>query len=91
MIIKGLDFIETCSSCPEQYEVFKDKKEVGYVRLRWGSLRVDYPKCGAETIFDHDFKDNLLGCFPNDESREVFLNEIANRINERLILKLTLK
>ena len=40
MIIKGLNFKKTCDACPEQYDVFKDEKQVGYVRLRWGNLTV---------------------------------------------------
>ena len=43
MIIEGLDFKQTCGACPEQYDVFKDEKQVGYVRLRWGDLSCRYP------------------------------------------------
>lgn len=34
MIIQKLEFRETCGSCPEQYDVFKGGRQVGYVRLR---------------------------------------------------------
>ncbi len=30
--------LQTCGACPEQYEVFRDEKNVGYLRLRHGSF-----------------------------------------------------
>lgn len=47
----GLELVLTCSACPEQYEVFKDGKQVGYYRLRFGEFRVDFPDCGGDTIY----------------------------------------
>lgn len=48
----GLELVMTCGACPEQYDVFKDGKQVGYLRLRHGEFRVDYPTCGEKTIFE---------------------------------------
>lgn len=48
----GLEIKVTCEACPEQYEVFKDGKQVAYYRLRHGEFRVDYPDCGGETIYE---------------------------------------
>ena len=42
----------TCGACPEQYEAFLDGKQVGYLRLRHGEFRVDFPDCGGETIYE---------------------------------------
>lgn len=42
----------TCGACPEQYDAFVGDEMVGYLRLRWGAFRVDYPDCGGETIFE---------------------------------------
>ena len=39
-----LKFEETSSACPEQYDVFKGGKQVGYIRLRHGVLSCRYPK-----------------------------------------------
>jgi len=42
-------------ACPEQYDVFKDGKEVGYLRLRHGYFRADYPTIctrGGKTIYE---------------------------------------
>lgn len=64
----NLRFEQTCTACPEQYDVFDDEgKQVAYVRLRWGRLRVDVPDCGHQTIFSHQFDDHWKGCFDLDE------------------------
>lgn len=64
----NLRFEQTCGACPEQYDVFDDEgKQVAYVRLRWGRLRVDVPDCGVETILSHQFDDPWKGCFNLDE------------------------
>lgn len=80
--IKGLRFICTCEACPEQYEVFDGDKQVGYVKLRWGQLRVDYPDVRMETIYDYDFETEFKGYFDNQDEREHYLNIIADKINQ---------
>lgn len=41
----------TCWACPEQYDVFLDGEQVGYLRLRHGFFRCEYPDCGGETLY----------------------------------------
>ena len=83
--IEGLRFAETCRLCPEQYDVFdKTDKQVGYVRLRHGYLRCDYPKCGGETIYEYGFNDAYQGCFDNDEDRDNHLSLIAKSIQLKI-------
>lgn len=85
MNIKGLNFTCTCYACPEQYDVFDSNgKIVGYVRLRWGWLRCDYPKVGGETIYDSDIGDGLTGRFESEEQRMEHLNKIADKILEKI-------
>ena len=80
------EFALTCQACPEQYDVFLEGKQVGYVRLRWGVLRCGYPDVVGEIVYYHEFDDGLQGCFDGDEDRNFHLAEIAkalyNRINE---------
>ncbi len=80
------EFHETCGACPEQYDVYLEGKQVGYVRLRWGGLRCDYPDVGGQTVYRYDFDDGLMGCFDDDKQRDFHLEKIAqslyNRINE---------
>lgn len=85
MTIKGLDFIETCSACPEQYDV-KDERGnmVGYVRLRYGGLTCEYPEVGGELIYSQYFGEDWMGCFESDEQRKNYLSIIANKIIEKI-------
>ena len=46
-----IELVKTCGESPEQYDAFYKGKQVGYLRLRHGEFRVDYPDCGDETIF----------------------------------------
>jgi hypothetical protein len=81
--INGYLFNMTCMACPEQYDVYKNGKQVAYVRLRWGHLRVDAPDVGGESIYYYEFKDGLQGCFDSEEERMYHLTEIARIIGER--------
>lgn len=82
--IGGLLFVGTCSACPEQYDVYDNTfKQVGYIRLRFGHLRCDYPDCGGDTIYYHMFYDDWQGEFDSEEDRLMHLNLIAEKINEQ--------
>lgn len=78
------EFRETCGACPEQYDVYLDGEQVGYVRLRWGCLRCDYPDVGKQTIYCYDFDDGWQGCFDDYEQREYHLDLIAKAIYNRI-------
>ncbi len=41
----------TCQACPEQYEVFFEGFQIGYLRLRGGSFKAIYPDVGGELVF----------------------------------------
>ena len=88
---KNLEFELTCYACPEQYDVFdlaNNRNQVGYVRLRWGNLRCDYPDVNGDTIYKFSFAEledsYYKGCFFCTEEREKYLKEIAEAILERL-------
>ncbi|WP_457661680.1 hypothetical protein [Sinorhizobium medicae] len=72
---------QTCSACPEQYDAKLDGAQVGYLRLRHGWFRVDYPECGERTILEGYPKGD--GIFDDDE-RDEWLSKakfaIANAI-----------
>lgn len=85
MNIKGLYFYLTCSACPEQYDVENSYGNlVGYVRLRWGTLSCEYPNVGGEMIYTASIGDGLTGCFESDEQRMKHLNNIADKILEKI-------
>ena len=75
----------TCGSCPEQYDVFLNDKQVAYVRLRFGILRVDYSYCGGETIYRKEFDDNYKGCFDNEDERQFYFQEIKKAIMKNIL------
>lgn len=80
----GLELHITCGAWPEQYEVFLKNTEtqVGYLRLRHGTFRVDYPDCGGETIYSTEDCDGD-GSFEDNE-RMKFLREAMNVILKKL-------
>lgn len=81
----ALKFKQTCFVCPEQYDVFDGKgQQVGYVRLRSGRFRVDYPNCGGETLIALSYGDGLTGCFESAEDRDEHLRMAAKAIRKKM-------
>ena len=80
--IEDIELTLTCGACPEQYDAFVGEKQVGYLRLRHGHFRVDFPECGGETIY-HAYP-NGDGIFDPDE-REFYLTEAKRAIVTKLI------
>ena len=79
--IDGYELRCTCHGFPEQYDVFKDGRQVGYLRLRHGSFRVDVPDCGGETIYSAS--PNGDGGFDDDE-RAHYLKAAVEAIHKHL-------
>lgn len=75
-----LRFEKTCDACPEQYDVFKGGKQVGYIRLRQGVFSCRYPNNHGKTIYAHQFEDEWKGYFDNDEERTFYLEECKNAL-----------
>lgn len=67
IVIEGSRLICTCGACPEQYDVFDDlsRVQIGYLRLRHGYFRADYPACGGKTVYEADTEGD--GVFDDDE------------------------
>jgi len=81
--IDDLRFVLTCSACPEQYDVFLDGKQIGYIRLRWGHLRADYPDCGGRSVYSSEIGDGeWTGCFTDEKERIFHLTKIAEILNK---------
>lgn len=88
----GLRAELTCNYCPEQYSVFLEEREIGYLRLRHGRFRADFYPQGYKTYesssFSRDFVKTVYeaepegdGCFLNAE-RERYLWESLKAIKE---------
>lgn len=81
-VIMGYKLVMTCPACPEQYDVFdKDDKQVGYLRLRHGVFRAEWPKCLGELVYMAYPKGD--GIFDDDE-REHFLTDAIAAIDEHV-------
>ena len=77
-----LKLVQTSPACPEQYEAFDEEgNQVGYLRLRNGRFRVDFPEHGQETIYEAHPKGD--GVFQEDEL-SFFLQESYNAIVRKL-------
>jgi hypothetical protein len=75
--IDGYHLKLTCPAFPEQYDVFKDGVQTGYLRLRWGSFAVHYPDVGDGIIYEADPQGD--GFFEKDE-RESYLRKAVEAI-----------
>lgn len=80
--MNGFDLDQTCGACPEQYDVYKDGKQVGYLRLRHGTFRADYPDCGGDTVYSANPKGD--GIFDDDKERDFHIGKALLAIQERL-------
>lgn len=77
--IDGYKLVLTCMACPEQYDVFKDDKQVGYLRLRHGYFRADVPDCGGETVYEAEPSGD--GIF-QDSERDYYLETAIAKIKK---------
>lgn len=89
-ILNCINFVGTCSACPEQYDCYivdteGKKLQVGYVRLRWGNLSCAFPDVGGELVYGHSFGDGFKGCFDNETERLDYLEIISINIRSKLI------
>jgi len=87
-IIQDLQFIGTCGSHPEQMDVVNSGGYyVGYLQLRGGNFRVEFP-CNSynenKVLFADRFEDNWKGCFDSEDERMEYLEIAATCINKEL-------
>jgi len=79
--INGCQVINTCEGCPEQYDVFKNGKQIGYIRYRWGYFTAYFPDCDGNEVFRKPAGGSLSGEFYSDaKDRENYLTAGVNAI-----------
>jgi hypothetical protein len=77
----GINLIETCSMCPEQYDAFDaEKKQVGYIRLRHGHFTVECPDVFGEVVYENDTIGD--GSFIDENERKFELQMAVNAIKK---------
>lgn len=80
--IEGLRLVCTSPACPEQYDVLDaEGKQVGYLRLRHGRFRADYPDCGGETVYVSNTKGD--GVFIKEERIPELTNAVRKLLERR--------
>lgn len=79
--INGYDLVRTCTACPQEYDVYKNGEQVGYLRLRHGTFRADVPDCGGKTVYLSHPKGD--GTFYDDEE-DLYLTRAINAIDSYL-------
>ena len=75
--------------CPEQYDVFKDGKQVAYYLLRFGHFRVFYyqPDCASDGIIYETYTYGSGNFYANE--RLVHLTQAMRKLLEKLSEKTT--
>ena len=81
MEIMGYKLKKTCPMNPEQYNVFKEEKQVGYLRLRYGYFTVESPDCCDRLLYKVSPKG--YGSFDDDE-RGIYLDKAIEAIDKYL-------
>lgn len=83
IMIHGYRLVQTCSACPEQYDVFDDLgQQVAYFRLRHGDFTVDVPDADGVQVYHAEPKGD--GVFYDDE-RVKYLTEAILAVQEYYI------
>lgn len=80
-----IKLFKTCEACPEQYEVYNEGENIGYIRYRRGWLKAN-PIINGEYLFDENVVEEQIGdqydgILPED-SREVLLKNCITKIVE---------
>ena len=79
---------QTCAACPEQYDVYRGARQVGYIRLRNGYFYLSYQDMYGERIYEHTFEDRLKGCFDSDEERDIYLKKSLEALKNKIICEM---
>lgn len=66
--IEKLELVQTSALCPEQYDVYKGGRKVGYMRVRHGFFIVEAPYCGGKVVYQAHVKGD--GSFDDGERME---------------------
>ena len=79
--IEGLELILTCTSHPEQYDVYDSSGQVAYFRLRNGRFRAHVPDARGAIVYTDLTRGD--GLFDKNE-RQFHLEKAVDAVNEAL-------
>lgn len=60
-----MKLVRTSYACPEQYDVFDEGVQIGYLRLRHGHFTAEYPDVWGKLVYEADTIGD--GIFENGE------------------------
>ena len=78
-----IEFIQTCRSCPEQYDAMYEGEIVGHLQLRWDTFWVFYPDVYGQVIYTKSVPSGLDG-FETEEDRQEQLGHARRAIARRI-------
>ncbi len=84
VIPEGFTVRLTCISVPEQWDIFYDDEQVGYLRCRHSRWSLEYPDCGGEVLIHewwHPERSNYESNF--DDERPAIFERVFRAIVER--------
>ena len=74
---KDIELDMTCGACPEQYDAFLKDEKIGYLRLRHGYFRVEYPYVHGIIVYEsHPIGDGIF----EDHERKKYLKKAKEAI-----------
>lgn len=79
----GIQLVQTCAACPEQYDAMRDGKRVGYLRLRHGSFTVRLHDPDGPVVYEASVGNKFNGLFTDDE-RDLYLQIATNALQAAL-------
>lgn len=74
----SVNLVNTCQAMPEQYDVFRGERQVGYLRLRHGHFTASYPNHYSERVYEAAVRGS--GMFYDHEERTVELKKALTAI-----------
>lgn len=79
--IGRFSFHRTCSTCPEQYDIYDETgAKVAYARLRYGHFVCAMPDIMGVPVFACVIGDDWTGEFLSDRQRRAVLKDCATAI-----------
>lgn len=83
VMIHGYRLKQTCSACPEQYDVFDDLgQQVAYFRLRHGGFYAAVPDHGGDVVYEANPEGDGIFC---SHERVKYLTEAILAVQEYYI------
>lgn len=82
MKTNGYTLEMTCGAYPEQYDVYKDGKQVGYLRLRHGFFEAEYPDSDGVSVYTAEPEGD--GMFADEFERERHLNAAIDALDKHI-------